>query len=494
MRRWLMILLLCLLPWAAQGEGMERLENLPILTAQQAALLPEACGPVELTFHGVKLPYDERGNRYLIPQTAPYALTAGAVKIVREEGYHYSLLPGNDSLSIVGRMGDTCIASDLVYTSLPVLEIRTDHGLLPDEADTPGRFVLLEAETGRLNLKTGSLEINLRGNTSKRLPKKSYRIKLLDEAGEKRNLSIAGLRSDDDWILNPLYADCTKIREKLAYDLWDAMNTSGTAAASSRMEYAEVILNGTYWGLYGVQERIDRKQVDASKRSGILYKIAANDRPTVEELLLCENREACRGMELVYAGAMVTDPWEPAAGLIRYLDGGEAGKTRMVLENSIDYGIWAMVTQAHDCHFKNQYVNAVYEGSGYQLYKMPWDLNNTFGDVWREGKKENNYTEYQIGKLVMDSAFERLLTSEDENVMHEVQRRWRTLREELLTAQRLHEYAENLFASIHDALIRDGQRWPECGRGAGNTDSVEEIWFFMDEMLLRMDVWVESLI
>ena len=53
MRRWLMILLLCLLPWAAQGEGMERLENLPILTAQQAALLPQACGPVELTFHGV---------------------------------------------------------------------------------------------------------------------------------------------------------------------------------------------------------------------------------------------------------------------------------------------------------------------------------------------------------------------------------------------------------------------------------------------------------
>lgn len=102
-----------------------------------------------------------------------------------------------------------------------------------------------------------------------------------------------------------MYTDTSKIRETLAYRLWEEINSSSVFAASSRVAYCEAYINGKYWGLYGVQERIDRKQVDGDKRSGILYKIIANDRPIVEELLSCESDEICRGFELEFSGTGV---------------------------------------------------------------------------------------------------------------------------------------------------------------------------------------------
>ena len=74
-----------------------------------------------------------------------------------------------------------------------------------------------------------------------------------------------------------------------------------------------------------------------------------------------------------------------------------------------DYGLWAMFTQAHDNHFKNQFLNAVHESGCYALYKIPWDLNHTFGDVWRGEDEENNFTGYMVGSPVMDGAFEEYL-------------------------------------------------------------------------------------
>ena len=163
--------------------------------------------------------------------------------------------------------------------ALPVLSIVTENGRLPNGEDLSARLTLLLPDGTEFQTISTRIEINERGNTSRRFPKKSYRVKIVDEEGQKQDLSIAGLRSDDDWILNPLYTDTSKIREALAYDLWARMNSSGQAAAGSRMRYAEIYFNGQYWGLYGVQERMDRKQVDADKRGGVLYKVAANDRP-----------------------------------------------------------------------------------------------------------------------------------------------------------------------------------------------------------------------
>ena len=316
-------------------------------------------------------------------------------------------------------MGAACALAAQSQTgsaSLPVLSIVLDSGELPEDEMHYGQMTLHEngkTETVRIGLR-------LRGNTSRRFPKKSYRLIIVDENGEKKNLSIAGLRSDDDWILNPLYTDTSKIREALAYEIWDVMNTSGQKAQSSRMGHAEVYLNGEYWGLYGVQERIDRKQVDADKRSGVLYKVARLEIPTVQDVLACADEAVCGGIELEFAGAGVENAWEAAAGYMAIYHGEENPvSVRMDADNLINYGLWMMFVQAHDCHFKNQFLHAVYEQDGYTMYKIPWDLNNTFGDVWENDAPDTNHTEFRIVDFMLDGVFEWLVFSDGSEILLE---------------------------------------------------------------------------
>ena len=500
-------LLMLLLPASAETAGgfIGGLAELPIITPEEAALLPEPSGKIRLEIKGVHLPYDADSNSYFIPQSAGSEDFDGEIDLVLEEGWEAFVLreeavdkaasiATSAGFTVYGVKDELCLASDLIFTSLPVLCIETDSEELPDEEDEEGRLALFSAELGEIWVDETPIEINLRGNNSKRLPKQSYRVKIVDESGEKQNLSIAGLRSDDDWILNPMYADTSKIREKLGYELWAQINSSGTVAQSSNLEYAEVFINGSYWGLYGVQERIDRKQVDISKRSGVLYKVVANDRPTTRELMECESVIDCKGIELEFAGTGIKNVWEPAAAYMAYLDGSDVDTiSRLDQDNIIDFGLWAMLTQAHDCHFKNQFLSCIAGWNGHIVYKIPWDLNNTFGDVWNGDAEGANFTDYRIGALVMDGCFEKLAESGSQKVYKEIRKRWEELRSGPIREEALIARAKEIFEGIYPAIRRDARRWPEGGMGEGNAANIRDIEDFIRITIPRIDEYIETL-
>lgn len=378
--------------------------------------------------------------------------------------------------------------------ALPVIEIETVNGELPGQEDTAGFMTVREEVDGAVQEMRVQIEINVRGNTSQRFPKKSYRVQAVTHWGDTQDISLCGLRSDDDWILNPMYTDDTKIREALAYDVWAMMNGAGKVAASSRMRYAEVYMNGEYWGLYAVQERIDRKQVDADKKTGVLYKMIANNRPTVAELLMCREPEEYRGIKLEYAGKNVTAAWHPAAAYIAHLDEMPSPTgDKLDLDNTIDYGLFVMLVQAHDCHFKNQFVHAVLEGEDYVLYRMPWDLNNTFGDVWDSDAEKANYTRHAVVKLTMDGAFELLVYSKDTQVYEKIRARWQELRAGVLADETIVLRARELYAPLTEAIARDSARWPTCGKGEGNAQDILAVEAFTRRMLQRVDEFVDGL-
>jgi len=402
--------------------------------------------------------------------------------------------PGGFSMGTASVDINDPVAQLALESGLPVLSITTTEGILPGEDDMAASLTVYQTAGGRLQAVSTPIEINERGNTSRRFPKKSYRVKIVNADGEKDNLSIAGLRCDDDWILNPMYTDTSKIREMLAYQLWEKINTSSVFAASSRVAYCEVYINGEYWGLYGVQERIDRKQVDGDKRSGILYKVIANNRPTVDELLTCESDEVCRGFELAFAGAGVKNPWKPAAAYMALLNDEDCDiRASLSMENTIDYGLWAMLCQAHDCHFKNQFLNCVYNGSGYTMYKIPWDLNNTFGDIWQNDAEDTNHTAFHAGDLVIDGAFGVLLDSGDPQIYSAIQSRWQFLRAAAITEENLIDMAYAIYTPLIAAIERDSLRWPDCGMGNGNAVNIRDIENYIRETLPKMDSYIGSL-
>ncbi len=481
------------------------LDGLRAITPEQAAALPEPSGKVELALDGAPLPYDAEANAYLIPQSAQTETFDGTVELRRELGYTYYLCPsaeGGKADALAGRIeyglyavrGETCRYSRVIFTPQDVLCIDVEGGGLPGKARQDGALAVYSVHGGRIVREAVRAEVNERGNTSRRFPKKSYRLHLLDLRGGKQHLSLGGLRSDDDWILNPLYADTSKIREQLGYELWAQFNSSGTPAASSRLVHVELFLNGAYWGLYGLQERVDFKQVDGDDRADRLYKVVANDPPTVEELLACESTDRFRAFELQNGDtASANSLWRPAAAYMAYLDGQELAGVAVNQDNVVDYGLWAMFTQAHDNHFKNQFLNCVYGSECFTLYKIPWDLNHTFGDVWRSEDAENNFTGYMIGALVMDDAFAAWLKHGGTEAARATAERWRELRENGLTAEAVIARAREMHDQIEGARMRDSLRWSQCGMGEGNAMNIRDIEDFVETMFVRMDEYIEEL-
>jgi len=506
------LLLFCILQAPAQAEQLpmiKGLDHLPVITQAESASFPPADGRIDLLCNGLSLPFDAASGTYFIPQDAASDAFDGAVTLQQKKGYAYYLLPDalcskEEALTrsrgyiIYGTDGVHTDKSTVLFTALPVLSITTQQQSLPGEEDEICSIIYYQAHSGRLTAMPLTAEINLRGNTSKIFPKQSYRLQFVDAFGDNRHVSLAGLRTDDDWILNPLYTDSTKLREPLAYALWDVINLSGSAAQSSRIAYAEVFFNGLYHGLYGLQERVDLKQVDGSKKNDVLYKVRTNQQPTAEELLACRDRTACMAFEVENGDDFRGDSaalYRPAAAYMAFLDGKTLDPAISVcLDNAIDYGLFALLTQAHDSRFKNQFLNAVSLPGQTVLYKLPWDLNYTLGDVYQKELHHNNFTEYHIGSLVMDACFQVLLDAKDPAVLNAVAQRWQTLRRTSLSLENLSRMALALDHTIHAARARDHVRWPQGGRSEGNTGNHEEIIQYFSLMLPRIDAWAAQLV
>ena len=90
----------------------------------------------------------------------------------------------------------------------------------------------------------------------------SWKLSLRTEQNNVDMLNIAGLGKDDDWLLNSISGDSTKIREKLTASLWNGMYSFTERDRMAEGEYVEFIANSEYKGVYTISRRIDQKYLD----------------------------------------------------------------------------------------------------------------------------------------------------------------------------------------------------------------------------------------
>ena len=155
-----------------------------------------------------------------------------------------------------------CASSQVNLTSsnLPIIIINTNgQEILDDPKITADMGIIYNGEgirnntTDLFNEYNGKIGIEIRGQSSQMFPMKSYSIELWDEEGEGIDQSIFGLPEESDWVLYAPYTDKTLMRNFLAYTM---SNELGHWAAHCR--YVEVILNGSYIGVYVFMEKIKR--------------------------------------------------------------------------------------------------------------------------------------------------------------------------------------------------------------------------------------------
>ena len=101
---------------------------------------------------------------------------------------------------------------------MPVIKI---YGDFFDEY-TEGKIIVCDPDS--LYPDTFNMLAKYRGGTSKNYEKKNYAVKLVDEFGLKLSASILGMRDDNSWILDAMAVDKARMRNRVAFDIWNAMD------------------------------------------------------------------------------------------------------------------------------------------------------------------------------------------------------------------------------------------------------------------------------
>ena len=110
----------------------------------------------------------------------------------------------------------TCYRSEMpiitITTEGPIVNSPAVHGTI-SVADANGYVITMHAG------------FKIRGTSSQQYDKKSYRVELWADASgqEMMDTTFLGMRSDDDWNLEALWAQPLRLRDKVANELWMEM-------------------------------------------------------------------------------------------------------------------------------------------------------------------------------------------------------------------------------------------------------------------------------
>jgi len=153
-------------------------------------------------------------------------------------------------------------------TALPLFQIDAPNGIV----DEPKRLSSI-SYAGKDTIFTSYAGIELRGSSSLVFAKKTYDINFYsDSTGfTNQDYKLAGMRSDDDWVLDGLYNEPLRIRSYLSLNLWNEIYTphyikhEPDAKAGATAAHSEVFVNGRYKGIFLLHEQVDSKLTKIKK-------------------------------------------------------------------------------------------------------------------------------------------------------------------------------------------------------------------------------------
>ncbi len=456
----------------------------------------------ELAFSGEVLPYEKDTSTFYLPlnmETADWergelASAAPDVTLLFEEDVTASdkqqAIREGTKFRFYAVRGGEYQECWLTVTGLPVISIETEASA--DMEVFGGSIRFWDSGTKAGWTSSSILEAHIRGNTSRTYEKKGYKLSLKkqNKDGEivEDKKSLFGLRKDDEWLLNAMYSDSSKIRDKLCADVWQQMGASQSefpeAYFGTRMTYVEVLFNHEYWGLYLLMEPVDSKQLDLTKegqggQEEYSYKsVTPQDQPTEDLLNQEAYGETLSGYELKGSHTVIdrTD-WEP---LLSYLELRDLASDETFAaeaseltdrEGALDIWIYLQTVLGIDNRGKNMYYVTKNRGNSRKIYFAPWDMDITWGDALQEGRDGNIWSIGLNTALYSErinwSFGDRLLELDVDDSRAYVNDRWTELRQGVLSDESLTEAVDGLVHQVQDsgAASRDASRWPDSSSG-----------------------------
>ena len=172
-------------------------------------------------------------------------------------------------LTTAGGTGSAHAQAPPASSTLPMVIIDTDGRRIPDEPKIDGEMRIIDNGRGTRNRPSdpatdydGLIAIEVRGRSSSNYPQRPYLLETRKSDGSNNNVPLLGMPEENDWILVSNYNDKSLVRNLLGFDLFRRM---GHYAPRTRL--VEVVLNGSYRGVYVFTEAIkqDDGRVDIAK-------------------------------------------------------------------------------------------------------------------------------------------------------------------------------------------------------------------------------------
>ncbi|MBN1637658.1 MAG: CotH kinase family protein, partial [Ignavibacteriales bacterium] len=424
-------------------------------------------------------------------------------------------------------------AQTIDSTNLPIVIINTNGQEIPDEPKiTADMKVIFDENKTYFKLTDtcynyiGKIGIELRGSTSMTLyPKKQYGIETRDDSGEDLNVSLLGLPSEADWILNGPYGDKSLLRNVLVYKL---SNEIGRYA--SRSKFCEVIINDDYKGVYVLLEKIkrDKNRVNIKKLEppdSIGYKLTGG---YIFKLDKTEGSET----EGWYSTYLSTPPFNkqiyyqyhyPKQEDITVQQKNYIKDFLFYFESDVFFGsINNPFVKFLDIININSFIDFVllnefsknidaYRLSTF-LYKDRndidsllcfgpiWDFNIAFGNCnyyegWTTSDWQINFNNFETWEVFFPPFWYKKIFAFD-FIQNKFSFRWNELRNTVIDTSKLNNYIDSVTTLYADAIDRNYQRWPTLGQWVwpnyfvGNTYQ-EEINYLKGWISDRID-WINN--
>ncbi len=515
-------------PWKSAGS----LSALSLDAAAYAKLKvdrsPASLTPQDVTFNDYSLFYDQPAGVYFYSAVGkgnaafdPWVAVHGGY------GVAFAASPISETSIAQNSKHRFMIYTDrhyaeyaFVVTTLPLIAVETPHPeILSDTSFSRNKFsahmTLFDnnAAASSHRVIESELSIHTRGASSRHYPQKSYRLSLkyLSLGRHKRisPTSLLGMRKDEDWILYAPYNDPEKIRNVLSNNLWWDMGAAGNtlgAMNGTQAKFVELFINRRYQGIYALMPPVDAKQLrlettgDPAK-TDYLYR---KDRSTPAVSAVFKNRihrDEVNGFSILYpkhtrATYAKWAPLETYLGVLGAPDDVYAKRFAALadMDNAINVWLFVNLTLGYDNILKGMSYIAKWTGSRYVMAFSPWDMDQTWGLLWKEDSPYlTELSEPPTQPLRFDAEMPagRAVERDFFNARARALERYVALRNGTLSdesfARRIAAYDAEIFGS--GAMLRNRERWPTA-RYAENMDAFSK---FVKQRLAFMDEAVAAL-
>jgi hypothetical protein len=389
----------------------------------------------------------------------------------------------------------------LVQSNLPIININSNGLTIPDEPKINATMKVYWKGDGLSNTVSdtpvydGRIGVELRGSTSKDLSdKKPYSIEIRDAAGNDIDTSLLGMPKESDWALVAPYSDKTLIRDAVMYQ-WGR----SFMAWAPRTKFCELIVNGSYQGVYVLTEKIKRNKnrvniakTDALATSGdaltggyilkidkttggspagfplgFLSKYVSGASSKLPYLYHYPKPEDITSTQKTYIQSVIND-FEDVMNSSNFKDPVNGYSKYVDVNTLVDFALLNELSRNVDGYRLSSFLYKDKNSVSSKLKLGPiWDFNIGLGNAdYCDGFKTTGWA-YDFNKvcptdgLALPFWWEKIVA--DVEFKKKIRARWTQLRAKELTNAKLVDPLDSMSNLLKDSQVRNFQKWKILG-------------------------------